>query len=146
MSTYAVTNPATGIIEATYATATEAQLAGALDRADSAFRTWSRHAVQDRSDLLNRVADLYEERRDELAAIITREMGKPIFQAGIEIDIVASIYRYYADNGPTFLETRSLRSRRAARPSSARKHWECSWASCRGTSRTTRWPGSRLPT
>ena len=35
-------------------------------------------------------------------------MGKPIFQAQIEVDIVASIYRYYADNGPSFLEDEEL--------------------------------------
>ena len=103
MSTYAVTNPATGILEATYETATDAQMAQSLTVADTAFRSWSRTEVKDRSDLLNRVADLYAERRDELASIITREMGKPVFQAGIEIDIVASIYRYYASNGPRFL-------------------------------------------
>ena len=35
-------------------------------------------------------------------------MGKPIFQAQIEVDIVASIYRYYAENGPAFLEDEEL--------------------------------------
>lgn len=108
MSIYAVTNPATGVVEATYETATDAQVAASVGLADAAFRTWSKSAIQERSDLLNRVADLYAERRDELAAIITREMGKPVFQAGIEIDIVASIYRYYAVNGPKFLQDEEL--------------------------------------
>ncbi|MFR0637307.1 MULTISPECIES: NAD-dependent succinate-semialdehyde dehydrogenase [Micrococcaceae] len=108
MSTYAVTNPATGRVEASYDTATDAQVAQAVAQADAAFRTWSKSAIQDRVDLLNRVADLYAERREQLAAIITREMGKPIFQSGIEIDIVVSIYRYYAANGPKFLEDEEL--------------------------------------
>jgi succinate-semialdehyde dehydrogenase/glutarate-semialdehyde dehydrogenase len=56
-----------------------------------------------RAELLGRVADLHAERRDELAAIITREMGKPIAQSAGEVDIVVSIYRYYAENGPGYL-------------------------------------------
>jgi succinate-semialdehyde dehydrogenase/glutarate-semialdehyde dehydrogenase len=71
--------------------------------------------LDDRVQLLGRVAELYAERRDELAAIVTREMGKPIFQAQIEVDIVASIYRYYADNGPEFLEDEELTLPPAAR-------------------------------
>jgi succinate-semialdehyde dehydrogenase/glutarate-semialdehyde dehydrogenase len=70
--------------------------------------SWRNSPSEDRVRLLHRVADLYTKRRDELAAIVTREMGKPIFQAQIEVDIVASIYRYYAENGPAFLEDEEL--------------------------------------
>ncbi|UPO77032.1 NAD-dependent succinate-semialdehyde dehydrogenase [Arthrobacter sp. Helios] len=108
MSTYAVTNPATGEVLASYPTATDAEVRDAITRSDAAFAKWSRSAVEERSALLNRVADLYEERRTELAAIITKEMGKPVFQAGIEVDIVVSIYRYYAEHGPAFLADESL--------------------------------------
>ncbi|MFL4474801.1 NAD-dependent succinate-semialdehyde dehydrogenase [Paeniglutamicibacter sp. MACA_103] len=108
MSVYAVTNPATGIVEATYPTATDADIQEALARASAAFGPWNTTAIATRAALLNRVADIYEERRDELAAIITREMGKPIFQSGKEIDITVSIYRYYAANGEKFLEDEQL--------------------------------------
>ncbi|KAA0976516.1 NAD-dependent succinate-semialdehyde dehydrogenase [Paeniglutamicibacter gangotriensis] len=108
MSVYAVTNPTTGIVEASYPTATDANIQTALDRTHAAFGTWNSSEISERATLLNRVADLYEERRGELAAIITREMGKPIFQAGKEIDITASIYRYYAANGAKFLADEEL--------------------------------------
>ncbi|MFI8412283.1 NAD-dependent succinate-semialdehyde dehydrogenase [Paeniglutamicibacter gangotriensis] len=108
MSVYAVTNPTTGIVEASYPTATDANIQTALDRTHAAFGTWNTSEISKRATLLNRVADLYEERRGELAAIITREMGKPIFQAGKEIDITASIYRYYAANGAKFLADEEL--------------------------------------
>src|SRR5699024_10984355 len=52
---------------------------------------------------LNTVADIYERRTDELAEIIGREMGKPVKQARGELGIVVDIYRYYAQNGPTYL-------------------------------------------
>jgi succinate-semialdehyde dehydrogenase / glutarate-semialdehyde dehydrogenase len=108
MSNYAVTNPATGRVEAEYPLATEAQLEASVSSAQAAFETWRGSAVEQRAALLARVAQAYEDRRDELAAIITREMGKPLFQAGIEVDIVASIYRYYATNGPGFLADEAL--------------------------------------
>ncbi|GAB3262110.1 NAD-dependent succinate-semialdehyde dehydrogenase [Arthrobacter pigmenti] len=108
MTQYAVTNPATGEVLQTYPTATDDQIQQAIASADSAFEKWRRSPLQERVDLLNRVADIYAERRDELASIITREMGKPAKQAQGEIDIVISIYRYYADNGPSYLQDEEL--------------------------------------
>ena len=108
MSVYAVTNPATGVVEATYPTATDTEIQAALGRAGDAFGPWSTTAPAERSALLARIADLYDERRDGLAALITREMGKPIFQSGKELEITAAIYRYYAANGEKFLEDEEL--------------------------------------
>ncbi|MCW4465421.1 NAD-dependent succinate-semialdehyde dehydrogenase [Glutamicibacter sp. MNS18] len=108
MSVYAVTNPATGVVEATYPTATDAEIQEAIGLAHQAFTGWSTSEISERVALLERVADIYEARADELAAIITREMGKPIRQAQGEIGIVASIYRYYAKNGPKFLADEEL--------------------------------------
>jgi len=105
---YAVTNPATGEIEAEFATASDEQIQQALSSTDQAYQAWSVSALDDRVALLNRVADIYETRADELAAIITREMGKPIKQSLGEISIVVAIYRYYAKNGPKFLEDEEL--------------------------------------
>lgn len=103
MSLYQVTNPATGEVVAEYPTATDAEIQASIAKAEKGFAALKSMSAQDRAALLHHVADLHAERRDELAAIITREMGKPIFQAGFEVDIVVSIYRYYADNGPAFL-------------------------------------------
>ena len=108
MSTYAVTNPATGVVEATYPTATDEQIQQAIAKAHQAYTSWSTSQISERAALLERVADIYEARAEELAAIITREMGKPKKQAQGEIGIVASIYRYYAKNGPKFLEDEEL--------------------------------------
>ncbi|QCY48361.1 NAD-dependent succinate-semialdehyde dehydrogenase [Glutamicibacter creatinolyticus] len=108
MSMYAVTNPATGVVEATYPTASDAEIQEAIGAAHQGFTTWSTSEISERVALLERVADIYEERAEELAAIITREMGKPVRQAQGEISIVASIYRYYAKNGPKFLQDEEL--------------------------------------
>jgi succinate-semialdehyde dehydrogenase/glutarate-semialdehyde dehydrogenase len=99
MSDYAVVNPATGETLATYPTATDAEVEAAIAAADEAYRSWGRTSrPAERAELLRAVARLHRERRDELAAIIVREMGKPRAAAEGEVDFAADITEYYADH------------------------------------------------
>jgi len=99
MSDYAVVNPATGETLATYPTATDAEVDAAIAAADAAYRGWGRTSTPaERAELLRGVARLHRERRDELAAIIVREMGKPLAAAEGEVDFAADITEYYADH------------------------------------------------
>ncbi|MBC7593143.1 MAG: aldehyde dehydrogenase family protein, partial [Kineosporiaceae bacterium] len=105
MSHYAVINPATGETIKTYPQISDHEVEQVIASADEAHVGWSRNSSTDeRAALLRRVGDLHEERRDKLAAIIVREMGKPVDQALGEIDYSADIYRYYADNAQEFLK------------------------------------------
>ncbi|MCM3615636.1 NAD-dependent succinate-semialdehyde dehydrogenase [Microbacterium enclense] len=97
MSDYAVVNPATGETLAEYDTLTDAGVEEALASAHDGYRAWSRTAPAERADALRRVAGLHRERRDDLAAIIVREMGKPLEAALGEVDFAADITEYYAD-------------------------------------------------
>ncbi|QKJ18640.1 NAD-dependent succinate-semialdehyde dehydrogenase [Microbacterium hominis] len=98
MSDYAVVNPATGETLATYPTITDDALESAIATADAAYRAWRDAPVAERAAKIRRVAELHRERRDELAAIIVREMGKPLAAAEGEVDFAADITEYYADN------------------------------------------------
>jgi succinate-semialdehyde dehydrogenase / glutarate-semialdehyde dehydrogenase len=101
---YAVVNPATGETVTSYPTISDADLDAAIAAADAAHRDWSRTTTpEERAALVRRVGDLHAERRDELAALIVREMGKPLEQALAEVDFAANIYRYYADISPEVL-------------------------------------------
>jgi succinate-semialdehyde dehydrogenase/glutarate-semialdehyde dehydrogenase len=111
MSEYKVVNPATNETEREFAAATDAEIQQVLERSDRAYRSWRTTSKAERTKVLLRVADLYKERRDDLAALITREMGKPTREAKGEIGLVASIYRYYAEQGPGFLEDAPLHPR-----------------------------------
>jgi succinate-semialdehyde dehydrogenase / glutarate-semialdehyde dehydrogenase len=105
MSNYAVINPATGETVKTFPTMTDAELDAAIASADEAHRTWSKSSsVEERAALIRRVSELHTERRQELAEIIVREMGKPIEQALGEVDFAADIYGYYADHSADFLK------------------------------------------
>jgi succinate-semialdehyde dehydrogenase/glutarate-semialdehyde dehydrogenase len=102
---YAVTNPATGETVKTYDTISDADLDAAIAAADDAFRTWSKGTtVEERAALIRRVGELHVERREELADIIVREMGKTREQALGEADFAGAIYEYYADNAAEFLK------------------------------------------
>jgi len=99
MSDYAVVNPATGETIKEFPTITDDELRGAIERADGAYKTWTPSSTAaERAAIIRKVADLHSERREELAAIIVREMGKPVEQALMEVDFSAEIYGFYADN------------------------------------------------
>ncbi|MEO6943413.1 MAG: NAD-dependent succinate-semialdehyde dehydrogenase [Lacisediminihabitans sp.] len=99
MSNFAVINPATGETVKNYPTITSDELNAAIGQADGAHRGWSRSStVEERAALIRRVGELHVERREALADIIVREMGKPREQALGEIDFSGDIYGYYADN------------------------------------------------
>lgn len=98
MSDYAVVNPATGETLATYPTIGDADLDAAVGRAHAAARSWRVTPPSERAAVIRRIAELHRERRDELAAIIVREMGKPLAAAEGEVDFAADIVEYYADH------------------------------------------------
>lgn len=104
MSLYAVVDPATGEVVREYPTATDAQIEDALAAAARAFGEWSKSTtVAQRADLIRKVAALHTERKEELAKIIQREMGKPLDQSIGEVEFSAAIYEFYADNAEKFL-------------------------------------------
>jgi succinate-semialdehyde dehydrogenase/glutarate-semialdehyde dehydrogenase len=108
---YQVVNPATGKLESEFPTATDAEISDVLDRAARGYSSWRRSSKDERAEVLRRVGKLYRERSDDLAAIITREMGKTTAEAKGELAFTAGIYRYYADNGPELLKDEPLSSR-----------------------------------
>ncbi|MGO3677693.1 MAG: aldehyde dehydrogenase family protein, partial [Microbacteriaceae bacterium] len=109
MGKYAVINPATGEKVVEFPDATDAEIQDALASAHKTYQEWSRNTtVEERAALVQRVADLHLERKDELVDIIVREMGKPVDQAVGEVEFSAEIISYYATNGAEFLTDQEL--------------------------------------
>ncbi|MBS1893516.1 MAG: NAD-dependent succinate-semialdehyde dehydrogenase [Actinobacteria bacterium] len=96
-SRYAVTDPSTGDIVREYPLIDDGALREAIGRADRAHGDWAKRPLAERAALVRRVGELHADRREMLAAIIGREMGKPVVQALGEVDYVARIYAYYAE-------------------------------------------------
>src|SRR6202050_4754962 len=107
---YQVVNPSTGQVEQEYPTATATEIGSVRDRAGRGYPAWRRTATTERADILRRVAQLYEDRTDELGAIITREMGRPTAEAKGAFEFPAGISRYSADQGPDLLKDEPLQS------------------------------------
>jgi succinate-semialdehyde dehydrogenase/glutarate-semialdehyde dehydrogenase len=97
-----VTNPATGEVVEEFPTATDAEIADALDRSHREFASWRTRSVSERAALMHKVAEIYRERQDELARIISTEMGKLLKEAKGELALTANIYDYYAENAEAF--------------------------------------------
>jgi succinate-semialdehyde dehydrogenase/glutarate-semialdehyde dehydrogenase len=103
-SHYAVVNPATGETVKEYPQITDEELGAAIAKADEVYDEWSKRPVPERAAMVQKVADMHGERRQELAEIIVREMGKPIEQALGEVDFCVDIYGFYAERAEDFLK------------------------------------------
>jgi succinate-semialdehyde dehydrogenase/glutarate-semialdehyde dehydrogenase len=105
---YATVNPYTGETEKEFPFLDTGEVDGVIERAHAAFREWRRRPVEERAAVVARAAELIDERRDELAGLITREMGKRREEATGELHLCSMILRYYAEKGPGFLAPRSI--------------------------------------
>ncbi len=104
MGKYAVINPATGEELASYPDATAAEIEQAIASAQQAYTEWSRTTtVAERAALAQRAAELFEERKEELGAIINREMGKPLADAIGEAEFSGAIVGAFAQNAEKWL-------------------------------------------
>lgn len=108
MSEYTVVNPATGVVEATYPTFTDAEVENALERASAGRAIWAATPAAERAERVRAAAGLLRERCDALADIVVREMGKPRPQAVGEIEFSADILEFYADNAEQITADRPL--------------------------------------
>ncbi|MFZ2174998.1 MAG: NAD-dependent succinate-semialdehyde dehydrogenase [Rhodococcus sp. (in: high G+C Gram-positive bacteria)] len=108
MAKYKTVNPATGETVREFPTLDAAGVEDALSRAHSGYLSWRTTAADERARILSRTAAAYAERADELARMISLEMGKPVREAKGEVQLVSAIYQYYADNGPALLAEERL--------------------------------------
>jgi succinate-semialdehyde dehydrogenase / glutarate-semialdehyde dehydrogenase len=107
-------NPATGEILATFDALSDAELAARLDRAAAAFDAQRRTSLAQRAAHMRRAADILDADRDDLARLMTLEMGKPIGAAAAEVEKCAWVCRYYADRAGAFLADEAIDTGRAA--------------------------------
>jgi succinate-semialdehyde dehydrogenase / glutarate-semialdehyde dehydrogenase len=110
MSKYSVINPANGETVKEYPEITDEDLSAAIEAAADAHRNWGmKTSVSERAALVKKVAEFHSERRETLAEIIVREMGKPMEQALGEVDFCVDIWAYYADNAEDFLKDEPIK-------------------------------------
>lgn len=101
--------PATGELIEEFPTATDKQVEQAMEQAHSAYHAWRDISIKNRAEAIERVGYLFTERADELALIITEEMGKPLSQAKDEVSFTADVFNYYALEGPNLAVDQPIR-------------------------------------
>ncbi|MCK7316463.1 succinate-semialdehyde dehydrogenase [Enterobacter cloacae] len=96
-------NPATGETLAAYPWATSEEVEQAIALADAGFRQWRGESVSHRAQKLRDLGAALRQRGEEMAQMISREMGKPIVQARAEVAKSAGLCDWYAEHGPAML-------------------------------------------
>ena len=95
-STMPVLNPATEELLTDCPRSSEEQLNQAVQAAKNAFSSWSQTQIQERKEIVLKIADIVEANAQELAQILTEEQGKPIGDATGEVYGMAAFCRYFA--------------------------------------------------
>ncbi len=96
-STLDVTDPATGQVIATIASATAADGMAALDAADRAQKSWAKTAPRVRAEILRKAFDRVIELADDFAILMSIEMGKPFAEAKGEVMYGAEFLRWFSE-------------------------------------------------
>lgn len=94
-----VENPATEDKFEKVPVSSETDIAGAIDAASGAFKNWSVLSSEVRGEYLMKASAIVLERQEEIAALMTKEQGKPLNEARGEVQKGAAILRYYAEEG-----------------------------------------------
>ncbi|WP_410653980.1 NAD-dependent succinate-semialdehyde dehydrogenase [Amycolatopsis sp. lyj-112] len=95
--TFPVLDPSTGEALCEVADASPADGVSALDAAVAAQADWAKVAPRERGEILRRAYDLLVKRADELALLMTLEMGKPLAESKGEITYAAEFFRWFAE-------------------------------------------------
>ncbi len=90
-----VTDPATGEVVGSVPNAGVEDVQAAIDAAAGALEGWRSRAAIERARILRRSADLIRERKDEIAAVMTAEQGKPLAEAVGEVEYAAGFFEWF---------------------------------------------------
>ncbi|MBL0371748.1 NAD-dependent succinate-semialdehyde dehydrogenase [Rhizobium sp. KVB221] len=95
--TFDVTNPSNGEVIATLPDMNRAEAARAIDAAYAAQKAWAKKTGKERAAVLRKLFDLMVANADDLAAILTMEMGKPLAEARGEVLYGASYVEWFGE-------------------------------------------------
>src|SRR5579859_1523925 len=94
--TYEVCNPANGQVVDTACLAGPQDVEAAVSAAQAAARAWAETAPDDRAAVLHKGVQLVEAKAKEIAALLTAEQGKPLFEAQSEVHHLLHCLEFYA--------------------------------------------------
>lgn len=110
---YQTLNPALGLLEKIYEFSSDKTVETVLASLTSEAKAWRQVAVEERARRVGGLAADLLSRQEELAAMMAREMGKPVGQGRSEIEKSAWLIKYYAEQGSHFLADEAIASEHA---------------------------------
>ncbi len=105
-------SPTDGRVVAEYEETSPSDVRASIDAAAALQREWEAVPIDERAIPMRRLAGLLESNREELAALMADEMGKPIAQGVGEVDKCAWVCRHYADNAARILQPEGIQADR----------------------------------
>lgn len=103
-------NPFDESLVQSYKEHTQSQLNDILSQAHHAWLEWRLIFLYTRAKYIKKLGQVILEKKEELARLITKEMGKPLAQAIAEVEKCAALADYYAHNGPVFLQDQEVQT------------------------------------
>ena len=107
-------NPATGELLANFSQGTHEDVLRAIDAAERAFPAWKRYPAPHRANIILKAAQIMRERKEELGALVSQEMGKIIAEGRGDVQEAIDFFEYVAGEGRRMLgetTTSELRSK-----------------------------------
>ena len=103
-------SPATGEVFKTFEEISDSELENKLALAQSTFAQWKKTSFEDRGKMMKKAAVILRERKNEMAVLMAKEMGKVIKHGEAEIDKCALVCEYYAENAAKFLAPENIQT------------------------------------
>lgn len=110
MSKYQSINPYNNELFASFENPTSEQIDETINLAYALYKEWRHEEPAGRAKILGQIAQALRDHEDEMAKIMTMEMGKLLSESKEEVELCANICDYYAENGVKMLEPEPLKT------------------------------------
>lgn len=103
-------NPSTGQVLGTYSCLDVEMINDKIQKGHTAFQHWKKTSAAIRRELMTHLANLLIDKKNELALLMTKEMGKPIAAARLEIEKCSWVCLHYAEHAEGYLAPKFIKT------------------------------------
>lgn len=105
MGTITTINPANGKVLTEYSSMDTTKTKSIIEACHNAFLEWRTRSLEERASIIAAIGETLQDRKTELALLMTTEMGKMLAQSESEVDLCSAICKYTAENAPSELQS-----------------------------------------
>lgn len=109
-NTFTTINPASEEILKSYAYDSDQEIEKKIEDLFSSQKVWKKKTLQERCEVLDKVKKNFSSCAEEIALLISTEMGKPLIEARAEVQKSLTLFDYYNEKAPELLEARKIQA------------------------------------